>query len=76
VQQLQQLSIRKTIKKNNSFLPKTYITNLSSEIVKQITRANKLLTRKKILGEKRLVSKLPNKISKASLNNYLSFQIN
>jgi CHAD domain-containing protein len=75
-QQLQQLSIRKTVKKTNAGVPKTYFGILQDETTTQIARTNKLLRKKNIFRSKNLMSKLPTKISKASFNNYLSSQKN
>jgi CHAD domain-containing protein len=74
--QLQRLSIRKIVKKTNAGVPKTYVGILQDETTTQIARANKLLGKKNIFRSKDLISKLPAKIPKASLNNYLSSQKN
>lgn len=74
--QLQQLKISEAIKKTKSVVPEAYLHILRTETDKQIEKANKLLLNKNLFKEKKLTGKLPAKISKAALNNYLSFQKN
>jgi CHAD domain-containing protein len=74
--QLQQEKIREAIKKTKGVIPEAYLRILHNETGIQIEKANKLLLNKNLFKEKKLVEKLPGKISKAELNNYLSFQKN